>query len=202
MAVERLTDAGGWLSSQEEAEIGVQLAEFERRLPQLFFLVYLGELPAPSSPRQFGFWLLNHAAVSGMEEPRPNENGMLLVIDPVAGSAALTAGYFLECYVLQEELGSMLRSVSKHLASGNFAGAVRGVLQDLTTVLMRRALEAAANPDAHAPPGPRAPAVFPAFMKLGEDAPPPAVPDVVRISTEKGKPPAPAPADSGEGGQG
>lgn len=168
VSVERLTDADGLLTGAQRDAAGAMLVEFERRFPQLFLMFYLGALPSPASPRQFGFWLLNHAAIPSLDATRPNERGMVLVVDPVAGSAALTAGYFLECYLRQEELDEALSRGRRDFTKGLWVTALRAIAGSLTEKLIRRAKEAAREPGAFAPPAPPSGLAFPALLRLGE----------------------------------
>lgn len=146
VSVERLTDADGNFTQEERNAIGAVQAEFERRFPQLFLMVYVGSPPVPASPGQFGFWLLNHAAVPSLDVLRPNERGLVLVVNPLAGTAALTAGYFLENCLNQKELDALLRSGFREFSRGDYVGAVRVIARRLTEKLCRRAREAA-RPD-------------------------------------------------------
>lgn len=164
VAVERLTDADGLFTAGERAEIGAVQREFERRFPQLFLMVYVGSLPSPSSPRQFGFWLLNQAAVSSLDALRPNENGLLLVVNPAAGNAALTAGYFLECCLGQEAVNQALEAGRKALAKGRYVLAVQKIADWLTARICR----AAKDPGTVAAPVPMPPGGggFPGLTRL------------------------------------
>lgn len=168
VSVERLTDADGIFTQAERLSISAVQAEFERRFPQLFLMVYAGTLPAPASPRQFGFWLLNHAAIPDMDALRPNECGLVLVVDPEAGAAALTAGYFLESYLGPDGLDGVLKAGRKAFAQGRYVTAVREVARSLTRKLIQRAREAARDPASFAPPAPVDAGPFPALRQLGE----------------------------------
>ncbi|MDB6132959.1 MAG: hypothetical protein JWM59_1202 [Verrucomicrobiales bacterium] len=171
VSVERLTDADGIFTQAERLSIRAVQQEFERRFPQLFLMVFAGALPAPASPRQFGFWLLNHAAIPDMDVLRPNECGLVLVVDPEAGAAGLTVGYFLESYLGQDELGGVLEAGRKAFAQGRYVTAVREVTRSLTRRLIQRTREAARDPAAFAPPAPPDARPFPAVKQLGEPVP-------------------------------
>lgn len=179
VAVERLTDADGLLTGRERGAIGVLQREFERQFPQLFLLVYVGSLPVPSGPRQFGFWLLNQAAVPSLDVMRPNEKGLLLVVDPGSGTAALTAGYFLECYLGQEELNGVLEAGRKAFGRQQFVRGIQDIARMLTARLRQAAREAAKNPAAFKAPVPISLALgsgpFPGLTRLKE---PVAVPEI------------------------
>ena len=71
------------------------LERFEARFPQLFVSIYLGAFEELESLRQFGFWMLNRAAYVDVDLERPNENGILIVVDVNAKNAGITFGYAL-----------------------------------------------------------------------------------------------------------
>src|SRR6185369_12527460 len=75
--LERVTDAAGVLSDGDVAKVDAALKAFESCFPQLFAVVYCGALPQQTGLRQFGFWLLNRAAVCELDVTRPNEHGAL-----------------------------------------------------------------------------------------------------------------------------
>lgn len=148
VVVERLMDVEGALEPGMREGVLEAIAEFDQRFPQLFLLVYIGPLPPPASPRQFAFWLLNHAAVADADAFHPNERGLLLVVDPKAGTAVLTAGYFLEPLVGQDELDRLLRSAGRDFARADYRSAIQALTSGLTPVLQSRAREARKNPEA------------------------------------------------------
>ena len=93
--LDRVTDAAGVLSEPELDRLNEALVEYERQFPQLFATVYCGALPQQSSLRQFGFWLLNRAAVCDVDATRPNEHGTALVLDIHGRAAFLLHGYLV-----------------------------------------------------------------------------------------------------------
>ena len=137
----RVMDPGGSLPPSRRAAIERSLSDFERLLPQMFFLIYLGPLPPDIPPAAFGFWLLNQAAVPGLDASRANERGVLLTVDTTRRSAALTAGYFVENHLSQEELEGALRVGVAALRAGDPAKAVARI----TALLIRRFRERAAR---------------------------------------------------------
>ena len=167
VVAEQLMDVESRLTEEERGAICRVLADFAAEFPQLFFMMYLGGLPPPANPRQFSFWLLNHAAVQDVDVLLPNERGLLLVVDPRAGTAVLAAGYFLENFVTQEELDAALRTAQKELGRADYAGAVRCITGGLTTLLKKKAKEAAKHPAMfRQAPGHTGP--FPPLVRTGE----------------------------------
>ena len=173
VVAQRLMDIEGVLDLEKRERVLSDLAAFDLRFPQLFFLVYLGPLPPPASPRQFAFWLLNHAAVEGADAFHPNERGLLLVIDPRGGNAVLAGGYFIENFVTQEELDTILKGASHELGLADYPAALRAITQTLGTLLKRKAIAAAKHPKRFQTELPKAPGhgVFPSLVRTGESAP-------------------------------
>jgi hypothetical protein len=170
----RLMDVEGVLPEEARTRIADSLEAFECRFPQLFLLMYLGPQPAPVSPRQFAFWLLNHAAVPDMDAMRPKERGLLLVVDPQGGTAVLASGYYLENFVRQEELDAVLRGAAKDLGRHDFAGALESVAAGLAELLKKRAKEVARYPKRFLPsPDAPGPSTFPNLVRTGETVPMP-----------------------------
>jgi hypothetical protein len=164
--VERLMDVESLMTPEDQASVMAALLEFEQLFPQLFFLMFLGPLPPPASPRQFAFWLLNHAAVADADAFRPNERGLLLVVDPKAGAAALSGGYVIEHLLSVEDLERVLRAASRDLGRGDYPAALRNLLAGLVPLLRRRAKEAAKRPIPR--PVWLAPDGFPPLQRTGE----------------------------------
>lgn len=168
--VERVTDAAGVLPEESRRRIELVLAEFERRFPQLFLMVYVGSLPRQTSLRQFAFWLMNRAAVSDVEITRPNENGVLLMIDAANHAAALTCGYFLECFIGPEDFSVWLDRCSSHLEAGEIDATVEVLAREITACLRKRAAEAAREPARFTAPVPPARVTAPVFTRVHKPA--------------------------------
>jgi uncharacterized membrane protein YgcG len=166
--LDRVTDAADALSQTELENVNAALNKFEQRFPQLFVAIYCGALPQQTSLRQFGFWLLNRAAICDLDATRPNENGALLIIDTHGRSAALVPGYFLECYLDERDAARVLEAGRRDFQRGIWAGGVCRVLEKLTSRLRRRAAEAAKSPERFAPPQPPAIPTQPHFVRIRE----------------------------------
>ena len=166
--LERVTDAAGVLSATDMERVTLALAKFEAQFPQLFAAVYCGALPVQTSLRQFGFWLLNRAAVPDLDATRANENGALLVVDVHGRSATVVPGYFLECYLNERDLLRVLEAGRKSYQRGLWADGLCASLRELTTRVRRRAAEAAKSPERFAPPRPPAEPAVPSFKRLRE----------------------------------
>lgn len=189
VVAERLMDVEGSLVPEQRQAILDSLDDFGRRFPQLFFLVYLGALPPPASPRQFAFWLLNHAAVSDLDGLQPNERGLLLVVDPRGGTVVLAGGYFLESLMGQEELDLVLKSAAKDFGRADYPAALRTITAELGGLLKRVAREALRNPRRWPVELPEAgPVGFPPLVRTGEVSLPESMPEASPLEPER--PPA------------
>ena len=138
--LDRLTDAARCLRLRDREAIEESLDRFEEMFPQLFAAVYLGFLPRMTSIRQFGFWLMNRAAVTSVDYTKPNDHGILLVVDLNSQSASLTLGYRVEPFLRERDLMGILKSGHAGLAAGDYGRGVRKSLKQLKRVLRMRAL--------------------------------------------------------------
>lgn len=164
--LDRVTDAAGVLSHSEIEQVDAALRRFEQQFPQLFAAVYCGALPAQTSLRQFGFWLLNRAAVCDLEATRPNENGVIIVLDTHGRSVAVVPGYFLECYLDESDLQRLLEAGRRDFHRGFWVAGLLASLRELTARLCRRAAEATRTPERFAPPLPPAVPAPPQFVRI------------------------------------
>ncbi|HEX2750724.1 MAG TPA: TPM domain-containing protein [Verrucomicrobiales bacterium] len=162
----RVTDAAGVLTDGEVMRLDAALREFEARFPQLFAAVYCGALPQQTGLRQFGFWLLNRAAVCELDVTRPNEHGALIVIDTHGRAAAVVLGYFLECYLDERDCQRVLEAGRRDFHRGLWAAGVCAALHEMTARLRRRAAEAAKAPARFAPPKPPVAPATPKFVRI------------------------------------
>ena len=197
----QLMDVESRLTEDERSAIKQSFAGLTALFPQLFFMMYLGALPPPASPRQFAFWLLNHAAVQEVEW-LPNERGLLLLVDPRTGSAVLASGYFLENFISQAELDAVLRSGWKELGRADYAGAVHVIATSIGSLLKQKARESARHPERFRPPV-EPPRLFPPLPRtgksvMGEAAPMGKITSSSRVEAEPAavKLPAAAPSRS------
>ncbi|MEP4079332.1 TPM domain-containing protein [Haloferula sp.] len=147
VVIRRLEDQAGLMRSSEREKVEVAMDRFEKRFPQLFFAVYTSRTEGRSDVRQFGFWLLNRAAIQDVDLDRPNECGILLTIDPDAKSAGITWGYALDAYLTAEDTFLFLSRAHAYWVEGRYSeGIVRG-LKQLSKVLTKRCRQAKFDSD-------------------------------------------------------
>ncbi len=148
VVLRRLADVAGLVRSRERGKVSAALDRFSRKFPQLFFAVYTGSgEEGGGSLRQFGFWLLNRAAFEDVPVDRPNEAGILLVIDPDTKSAALTWGYLLDPFLGEEETFQCLSRAHAYWLEGRYAEGTVRVIAQMEKVLKKRAAQARRDPE-------------------------------------------------------
>jgi uncharacterized membrane protein YgcG len=158
VVVERVNDSGGALGDSGRLLLSAEVARLEACFPQVWAVVHLSALGSAPALRQFGFWLLNRAALAGGAITRPNENGVLLLIDPQARLVGLTLGYQLEPWLPEPELERVLAAARRDFQRGQLAGGAVRVIRELTAALQRSLQSApvAAAGDGGVPTGPLA----------------------------------------------
>lgn len=147
VALKKFTDTAGVLRMREREPAREVLEGFEERFPHLFFAVYIGAFKELPSIRQFGFWLLNRGAFSDVDLERPNENGILLLIDVNAKQAGLTYGYALLPYLSEKSTFEVLSAAHPYLLEGDYLKAIKVVAKRLEKDLKRGWRKVRRNPD-------------------------------------------------------
>lgn len=143
----RLSDAAGVLRMKERRSAEKWFEQFEANFPQLFLSVYYGALDEMSNIRQFGMWLLNHGAYEDVDLSRPNDGGILLVVDVHAKVATISFGYLLDVYLTEDDTFKILSKAHPHLLQGNHLKALRVIINMLSAVLRKRSRQANRNPE-------------------------------------------------------
>ncbi len=143
----RLSDAAGVLRMKERRSAEKWFEQFEANFPQLFLSVYYGALDEMSNIRQFGMWLLNHGAYEDVDLGRPNDGGILLVVDVHAKVATISFGYLLDVYLTEDDTFKILSKAHPHLLQGNHLKALRMIINMLSAVLRKRSRQANRNPE-------------------------------------------------------
>jgi uncharacterized membrane protein YgcG len=101
-----------------------ELALFEKKFPQSLFSVFITELSPGASVAEYAFWLANRGRFSALEAVGSENFDLLLVIDAVAGTAALTVGYGLEKYLQESNLEDILASAAPAFREGDLADGI------------------------------------------------------------------------------
>jgi uncharacterized membrane protein YgcG len=87
---------------------------------------------------------MNHAAISELEIDRPNEKGIVLVIDPTQAQAGLFTGYFLERFLPASVLEGILKAAEPAWSQQQWADGILNILSKLTEALKEQAQNAGA----------------------------------------------------------
>lgn len=141
----RLSDAAGVLRMKERRKAERWFDQFETSFPQLFFSVYYGALDGRSNIRQFGMWLLNHGAYEDVDITKPNDGGILLVVDVNSKVATISFGYLLDFYLTEDETFRILSKAHPDLLQGNHLKALEVVIKKLTFILKKKSRQARRN---------------------------------------------------------
>jgi hypothetical protein len=142
----RLSDAAGVLKLPERKKAEKWFDRFETSFPQLFFSVYYGALDDVSNIRQFGMWLLNRGAYEDVDLSRPNDGGILLVVDVNSKTAFIAYGYLLDFHLTDKDTFSILSKAHPHLLKGAHSKALKIIVTQLSSLLRRRSRKANRNP--------------------------------------------------------
>jgi len=134
--VRRLTDRAGVLRHEDRERVQLAMGRFSRRFPQLFIAVYTGTPGHVEDLRPFSFWLLNRAAFDDVPVDMPNENGILLSIDPESRAACITYGYLLDAHLDEDTTFDCLARAHGHWLEERFADGIVRVIDRLEEVLI------------------------------------------------------------------
>lgn len=142
-----LTDAAGIFRRQERDMLEQAMDRIAHRFPQIFVAIYTGSLGESGQLRQFGFWLLNRGVFEDVPVEKPNENGILIVIDPDSKAAGMTHGYLLDPYLEEKDSFDCLSRAHAYWLEGRYAdGAIRS-LRALEQLLLKRCRQARRDPE-------------------------------------------------------
>ena len=143
----KLSDTAGVLKLKERKSAEKWFKQFEANFPQLFFSVYLGALDECANIRQFGMWLLNRGAFEDVDLSKPNDGGVLLVVDVNAKAVYIANGYLLDIYLKEEDTFNILSKAHPHLLQGNYYKALKIIITKLSAALRKRSKQANRNPE-------------------------------------------------------
>lgn len=138
----RLWDEAHCLRVHEAREVEAALVNFEEHYPQLYFAVYIGELPPTLTANELAFFLLNRGLFWAEHHPRLNEYAIALVLNPVARTSALMVGYALEEILPPRVLLRILRCVRTPLWHAEYAPSIINVVQEVARMVRKGARRA------------------------------------------------------------
>jgi hypothetical protein len=142
----RLTDRAGILRSDERERVELAMTRIERKFPQVFVAIHTGALGEVANIRQFGFWLLNHAAFEDLPPDKPNQGGILITVDPESKAAGIFFGYLLDPYLDETDTFECLSRAHAYWLEQRYAEGLIRALLHLESLLCRRSRQARRDP--------------------------------------------------------
>ena len=142
-----LTDAAGLFRRNERGKIEDALERFATKFPQMFVAVYTESLGETGNLRQFGFWLLNRGMFEDVEVKKPNEGGILIVIDPDSKAAGISFGYLLDPFFEESDSFECLSRAHSHWLEGRYCDGLLKALKHLEKLLRKRSRQARRDPE-------------------------------------------------------
>ncbi|MFD2256489.1 hypothetical protein ACFSSA_07370 [Luteolibacter algae] len=142
-----LTDAAGIFRRQDRDKLEDFMERFGEAFPQMFVAVYTGSLGETGNLRQFGFWLLNRGVFEDVPVEKPNEAGVLIVIDPDTKTAGMTFGYLLDAFFEEKDTFDCLTRAHSHWLEGRYADGLLRSLKHLDKLLRKRCRQVRKDPE-------------------------------------------------------
>jgi hypothetical protein len=142
-----LTDAAGIFRRNERDRIEDALDRIGELFPQLFVAVYTGGLGEMGNLRQFGFWLLNRGVFEDVPVEKPNEAGILYVIDPDSKAAGMSFGYLLDPFFEEQDSFECLSRAHAYWLEGRYAEGLVKSLDQLEKLLRKRCRQVRRDPE-------------------------------------------------------
>jgi hypothetical protein len=141
-----LADRAGLLRREDRVRVTAAMERMQARFPQLFVAVHTGPCGGPAAIRQFGLWLLNHAAFEDLAADKPNEAGILLTLDPETRSAGIVFGYLLDPFLDDADTFACLSRAHAYWLEGRHAEGILKLLAHLEGILRKRSRQARRSP--------------------------------------------------------
>ncbi|QTN31723.1 hypothetical protein HZ994_05080 [Akkermansiaceae bacterium] len=142
-----LTDTAGLFRRGERDRLEDEIWRFGAAFPQMFVAVYTGSLGELANLRQFGFWLLNRGVFEDVAVEKPNEAGVLFVIDPDSKAAGMTFGYLLDPFIEEQDSFECLSRAHAHWLEGRYAEGMLRSLRHLRKILAKRSRQVRRDPE-------------------------------------------------------
>ena len=131
-----LTDRASSLTVGEVRRLRKLLERFEKKFPQSVFSVFVTDLPAGASVREFAFWLANRAHFGSVEAVGAENFDLLLVIESETYNAALTVGYGLEKFISEDDLNVAFTAALPALRRGELERGIQLCIEEMTKQLI------------------------------------------------------------------
>jgi uncharacterized membrane protein YgcG len=161
----KFTDDAGVLRVKERVEIRQEMERFEKKFPQLFFSIYVSAFDEVPNLRQFGFWLLNRAAYEDVGLDRPNECGILLMVDVNGKATSMSYGYAIMPYLNEDNTFEILSAAHPFLLQSNYLKAFKTIISRTELVLKKGWRRVKKNPESLLAASGQAPKKVDNFLK-------------------------------------
>ncbi len=142
-----LTDTAGIFRRNERDRIEDVMEGFGISFPQMFVAVYSGSLGETGNLRQFGFWLLNRGVFEDVPVEKPNEAGILFVIDPDSKAAGMSFGYLLDPFFEEQDTFECLSRAHSYWLEGRYAEGLVKAVNHLEKLLRSRSRQVKRDPE-------------------------------------------------------
>jgi uncharacterized membrane protein YgcG len=142
-----LTDAAGIFRRNDRDRLEDEMERISIAFPQIFVAVYTGSVGEMANLRQFGFWLLNRGLFEDIPVEKPNEAGILIVIDPDSKAAGMTFGYLLDPFLEEHDSFDCLSRAHAYWLEGRYAEGLLKCLRQLSRLLRKRSRLARRDPE-------------------------------------------------------
>jgi hypothetical protein len=142
-----LTDTAGIFRRNDRDRLEDEMERIGIVFPQVFVAVYTGSVGEIANLRQFGFWLLNRGLFEDVPVEKPNEAGILIVIDPDSKAAGMTFGYLLDPFLAEQDTFDCLSRAHAYWLEGRYMDGVLKCLSQLRKLLRKRSRQARRDPE-------------------------------------------------------
>ncbi|WP_411827335.1 hypothetical protein [Luteolibacter sp. AS25] len=142
-----LTDAAGIFRKKDREKLENAMEAIGVSFPQIFVAVYSGTLGEKANMRQFGFWLLNRGLFEDIPAEKPNEAGIIFVIDPETKAAGMTFGYLLDPFLEEQDTFDCLSRAHSYWLEERYAEGLHKCFGYLEKLLKKRSRQARRDPE-------------------------------------------------------
>jgi len=147
LKIRALTDAAGIFRRFQRDLLEDAMGRISTAFPQVFISIYTGSIGDSGNLRQFGFWLLNRGVFEDIPVEKPNEAGILIVIDPDSRTAGISYGYLLDPFLSERDTFECLSRAHSHWLDGRYADGALRCVQFLEKLLRKRCRQARRDPE-------------------------------------------------------
>ncbi len=126
-----LTDPQRVLSGMQRRKVDRQVANLERRFPQIELAVVLMPVPAQAPMGMYAFWLFNRGQLSSTAEGGGKNRLVLLLLDTNTGRAASMVGYGLEPFFPEMQLQMCVQAYAQLRQRDGVAAGVLAFVKEL-----------------------------------------------------------------------